>query len=113
VSIDHLHATTVSVREQAGVLSERLRRTGTATFRSLTADCSATIEIVARFLALLELFREALVAFEQLAPLGDLLVRWTGGDEASLPETEWPDEGAATTAPKPEVEGETDAIDTP
>ncbi len=112
VSIDHLHAATVSVREQAGVLSERLRRTGTATFRSLTADCSATIEIVARFLALLELFREALVAFEQLAPLGDLLVRWTGGDEASLPETEWPDDGAAATLPKPEVEGETDAIDT-
>jgi len=94
VSVAHLHAPAVSVREQAGIVSERLRRTGTATFRSLTADCSATIEIVARFLALLELFREALVSFEQVAPLGDLLVRWTGSDNAELTagESDWPDE---------------------
>jgi segregation and condensation protein A len=94
VSVAHLHAPAVSVREQAGIVSERLRRTGTATFRSLTADCSATIEIVARFLALLELFREALVSFEQVAPLGDLLVRWTGSDDAELTagESDWPDE---------------------
>ena len=106
VSVEHLHAPTVSVREQAGIISERLRRTGTITFRSLTADCSATIEIVARFLALLELFREALVAFEQLAPLGDLLVRWTGSDEAELPQTDWPDEQVVAEEPHGEVEVE-------
>lgn len=83
VSVEHLHAPTVSVREQAGILTERLRRSGTATFRALTADCSATVEVIARFLALLEMFREALVSFEQVAPLADLLIRWTGGSAAS------------------------------
>jgi segregation and condensation protein A len=84
VSVEHLHAPTVSVREQAGILTERLRRSGTATFRALTADCSATVEVIARFLALLEMFREALVSFEQVAPLADLLIRWTGGPAASV-----------------------------
>lgn len=99
VSIEHLHAPTVSVREQAGVLSERLRRTGTSTFRALVADCSATIEVVARFLALLELFREALVSFEQVAPLGDLLVRWTGTGVEDMPESDWPDDEIEPTTP--------------
>ena len=80
VSVAHLHAPTVSVTEQTAIISERLRRLGTATFRSLTADCSVTVEIVARFLGLLELFRDGFVAFEQLTPLGDLLVRWTNQD---------------------------------
>ncbi|MDQ1485036.1 MAG: segregation and condensation protein [Actinomycetota bacterium] len=81
VSVAHLHTPTVSVREQAAIVSERLRRSGAATFRSLTAECTATVEVVARFLALLELFRDGMVAFEQLTPLGDLLVRWTGHGE--------------------------------
>ncbi|MGH8889533.1 MAG: segregation and condensation protein A [Acidothermaceae bacterium] len=110
VSVDHLHAPTVSVREQAGIVSERLRRSGTATFRSLVADCGATIEIVARFLALLELFREALVSFEQLTPLGDLLVRWTGtatatAAEAAITDSDWPDDEA------PSGEGAADTVD--
>lgn len=82
VSVEHLHAPTVSVREQVGILSERLRRSGTATFRALTADCSTTVEVVARFLALLEMFRDTLIAFEQVAPLADLLIRWTGAPAA-------------------------------
>ena len=82
VSVAHLHAATVSVREQAGILTERLRRSGTATFRALTADCSTTVEVVARFLALLEMFRDTLVSFEQAAPLADLLIRWTGAPVA-------------------------------
>jgi segregation and condensation protein A len=97
VSVAHLHSPTVSVREQAGILSERLRRLGTATFRSLTAECGATVEIVARFLALLDLFRDGFVAFEQVAPLGDLLIRWTGqaGSDASIDLT--------ATVPEPPV----------
>lgn len=78
VSVAHLHAPRVSVREQAAIVAGRLRELRTATFRSLTGDCSETVEVVARFLALLEMFREGLVAFEQLTPLGDLYVRWTG-----------------------------------
>jgi len=80
VSVAHLHTPTVSVPEQLAIVSERLRRSGTATFRSLTADCTVTVEIVARFLALLDLFRDGLVAFEQVTALGDLLVRWTHHD---------------------------------
>jgi segregation and condensation protein A len=80
----HLHAPRVSVREQAAVLVDRLRRSRSATFRSLTADCSGPFVVVARFLALLELYREAVVAFEQVAPFGELHVRWTGSDEGGV-----------------------------
>jgi Uncharacterized conserved protein len=68
----------VSVREQTALLRERLRRTGGGSFRALTADCASTLEVVARFLALLELYREGLVGFDQGDPLGELRVRWTG-----------------------------------
>jgi segregation and condensation protein A len=78
VATGHLHAPVVSVREQAVHVASRLRRVGKATFRSLVADCSATVEIVARFLALLELYRDGFVAFEQVDTLGELHVRWTG-----------------------------------
>jgi segregation and condensation protein A len=80
VSLEHLHNPKVSVREHAMLISERLRRTGAATFRTLVADCEITLEVVARFLALLELYREGMVMFEQVTPLGELHVRWTGGD---------------------------------
>ena len=78
VSIAHVHAPRVSVREHAMILRERLARTGRSTFRALTHDCEHTVEIVARFLALLELYREGAVAFDQVAPLGELWIRWTG-----------------------------------
>jgi segregation and condensation protein A len=78
VAVDHVHGGTVSVREQTALLHERLRRTGGASFRSLTADCSGTLEVVARFLGLLELYREGLVSFEQAEALAELRVRWTG-----------------------------------
>src|SRR6266566_9421689 len=81
VSIDHVHLVRVSVREHAAVLRDRLIKVRTATFRVLCADCGSTLEIVARFLALLELYRESLVAFEQLQALGELTVRWTGPDD--------------------------------
>ena len=78
VSTAHVHAARVSVREHAMILRERLARTGRSTFRALTHDCEHTVEIVARFLALLELYREGAVAFDQVAPLGELWIRWTG-----------------------------------
>jgi len=80
VSVSHLHAPPVSVAEQLLVVRNHLLRSGTASFRTLTADCGHTLEVVARFLALLELYRQQRVVFEQLTPLGDLTVRWTGGD---------------------------------
>ena len=76
VAMDHVHGATVSVPEQTALLRERLQRMGAASFRGLTSDCTGTLEIVARFLGLLELFREGLVSFEQVEAMGDLLVRW-------------------------------------
>ena len=84
VGLDHLYSPTVSVREQAAVLVDRLRRTRSASFRVLIADAASTVVIVARFLALLELFREGAVAFDQAAPLTDLSVRWTGADDGDV-----------------------------
>ena len=78
VSVAHVHAPAVSVREQAAILIERLRRRGVATFRSLTDDAPNTLVVVGRFLALLELYRDGVVTFEQAAALGDLSVRWVG-----------------------------------
>ena len=76
VALDHLHAPKVSVREQAVLLAARLRTAGAATFRGLCADADATMVVVARFLALLDLYREGAVSFDQVAPLGELHVRW-------------------------------------
>jgi segregation and condensation protein A len=88
VAVDHVHGGTVSVREQTALLRERLRRTGRASFRVLTADCDGTLEVVARFLGLLELYRDGLVAFDQAEALGELHVRWSGpaDDAGDLPE---------------------------
>ena len=84
VSVSHLHVPLVSVREQAAIIVGRLRRLRTTTFRSLVSDAGTTMVVIGRFLALLELFREGSVAFEQLAPLGDLTIRWTGSDDGDV-----------------------------
>jgi segregation and condensation protein A len=95
VGLDHLHAPQVSVREQAALIVERLRTRGQASFRSLVADADSTLVIVARFLALLELFKESAIAFEQAEALGELDVRWTGGDRDDVAiDDEGADEGA-------------------
>ena len=80
----HIQAPAVSVREQAAIVVDRLRRSGTLTFRSLCGDSPDTLTTVARFLSLLELFREGAVAFEQVTPLGELTVRWTGDEDADV-----------------------------
>ncbi|MGR6997096.1 SMC-Scp complex subunit ScpB [Yinghuangia aomiensis] len=84
VSIEHIHVQRVSVREQSAIVVERLRRHGALTFRALTADCPDKLHVIARFLCLLELFREAAVGFDQVEALGELHVRWTGGDTDAL-----------------------------
>lgn len=84
VGLEHLHAPAVSVREQATIVGHRLRRERSCSFRSLVADADSTLVIVARFLALLELFREAAIAFEQAEALGELTVRWTGSDDGDI-----------------------------
>ena len=78
VPTEHIHTPRTSVREQVGIIAGRLRTLGRATFRQLTSDCAGTYEVVARFLALLDLYRDGNVSFEQLVPLGDLYVTWAG-----------------------------------
>ncbi len=84
VPLHHLHAPQVSVREQAGIIVSRLRSSRQVSFRALVADADSTLVIVARFLALLELFKEAAIAFEQAEALGELDVRWTGTDDGEV-----------------------------
>ena len=96
LSLGHIHAPTVSVREQAVIIIGRLRGSGTLTFRNLSKDAPDVMTRVARFLALLELFREGVVGFDQITPLGELTIRWTGdetteveiNDEFDVAETE-------------------------
>lgn len=85
VYVDHIHAPLVSVQEQAGIVVARLRALGEASFRVLVADTEDTLTVVARFLALLELYREKAVALDQEEALGELMVRWTGGDNDDQP----------------------------
>lgn len=85
VYVDHIHAPLVSVQEQAGIVIARLRELGEAGFRELVADTDDTLTVVARFLALLELYREKAVALDQETALGELIVRWTGGDGDETP----------------------------
>ncbi|NUT02524.1 MAG: segregation/condensation protein A [Hamadaea sp.] len=101
VSIAHVHDVKVSVREHAEILRDRLQAAGIATFRVLVTDCQSTLEIVARFLALLELYRENLVGFEQIQPLGELTVRWIAADGARV-ELDF-DEYAGSPAPPESV----------
>src|SRR5215470_2122095 len=85
VSTGHIHPPFISIREQAALLAARLRDLSRASFRQLTAGSAGNYELVASFLALLELYRDDMVAFEQVAPLGELYVSWTGGDREVVP----------------------------
>lgn len=111
-SFAHIHAPTVSVKEQGALVVERLRRQKTMTFRALAADSPDTLTTVARFLSLLELFREGAVSFDQMSPLGELTVRWTGAEEG---EVDIQDEfdGAPPDADVPDAVDGPDAADGP
>ncbi|MGN8245633.1 segregation and condensation protein A [Cellulomonas soli] len=116
VDVSHLHAPPVSVREQAALLVGRLRHGGATSFRALTADAGSTIVVVARFLALLELFREGAVGFDQMTPLGELTVRWTGTEDGDVEVSDDFDEADGTDTPEgtgaPGTTGSPDATTT-
>jgi segregation and condensation protein A len=84
VSTAHLHVPRTSVREQAEILLARLRSLRRATFRQLIADCAGTYEVVARFLAALELYRDGRINLDQVTPLGDLYLSWTDRGELGV-----------------------------
>ncbi|WP_223188044.1 segregation and condensation protein A [Streptomyces sp. CBMA29] len=108
VYVDHIHAPLVSVREQGERVIALLREFGVASFGQLTEDAPDTLTVVARFLALLELYREKAVALDQEEALGLLQVRWTGGeqDTAAPLVTDEFDQEAAAPARTPESERE-------
>ncbi len=78
VSVAHIHSSPESVAEHTAAMVERLASVGRATFSELVADCTNVMQVVARFLGLLNLYRNAAVAFDQDEPMGMLTVRWTG-----------------------------------
>jgi segregation and condensation protein A len=92
VSTEHIHTPRTTVREQAEILASRLREAGRASFRDLIADCAGVYEVVARFLAVLELYREGNVSLEQAEPLGDLYVTWSPGQHAAATTTSGEDD---------------------
>ncbi|MFJ4502891.1 segregation/condensation protein A [Streptomyces sp. NPDC088864] len=100
VYVDHIHAPLVSVREQAGIVVERVRAAGELSFRALTEDAPDTLTVVARFLALLELYREKAVALDQDTALGELLVRWAGEEGAEPAVTDEFDQEAPDASPR-------------
>lgn len=84
VSTAHIWAPKVSVAEEAAWLADRLKACRRATFRELVATAASRLVTVARFLAVLELLRSGLITGQQLDPLGDLVLSWSGGDGAPL-----------------------------
>ena len=112
VGLDHLHAPAVSVREQAALIVARLRRHAVTTFRALTQDAGAPGVVIARFLALLDLYREGVLAFEQPTALGELTIRWTGGERTVELSSEFDGGADDEVAPsEPAQEGEREPLD--
>lgn len=103
VDLEHLHVPTVSVREQAALVVAQLRRDGACTFAQLVSGAATTLVVVARFLALLELFRESVVALDQPEALGELTVRWVG-DETTAADIVTDTDAADLSAPPATVE---------
>ena len=84
LSVGHLHQPLVSVIEEAAKIVEALRKSGRSSFRNLIGDADSTLVIVARFLALLELYREGALRFEQVVALGELQITWLGGAQGEI-----------------------------
>ena len=88
VSVEHLHMPLVSVAEESKGVVEALRRTKTLSFRSLIADAGSTLVVVARFLSLLDLYRQGVLRFDQVAALGELQITWVGSDSGEVEVTD-------------------------
>ena len=74
----------VSVAEESKGVVEALRRSKTLSFRSLIADASSTLVVVARFLSLLDLYRQGVLRFDQVAALGELQISWVGSESGEV-----------------------------
>ena len=88
VAVSHLHSALVSVAEESRNVVEALRKSRTLSFRNLCSDADSTLVIVARFLALLDLYRQGNLRFEQVIALGELQISWSGPDEGEIETTD-------------------------
>ena len=84
VAIQHLHMALVSVAEESKMVVEALRHSKTLSFRNLISDADTTLVVVARFLALLDLYRQGVLRFDQVIALGELQISWTGSLEGEV-----------------------------
>ena len=84
VALEHLHSALVSVAEESKLVVEALRKGRTLSFRNLIQGADSTLVVVARFLALLDLYRQGALRFEQVIALGELQISWVGSDEGEI-----------------------------
>ena len=84
VAVEHLHSALVSVTEESKLVVEALRKGRTVSFRNLIQGADSTLVVVARFLALLDLYRQGALRFEQVMALGELQISWVGSDEGDI-----------------------------
>ena len=88
VAVHHLHSSLVSVAEESKRVVEALRAGRTLSFRNLISDADSTLVVVARFLALLDLYRQGVLRFDQVMALGELQISWTGSDSGEIEATD-------------------------
>jgi len=105
LSVEHLHLPLVSVAAEALAVVSALRRHKTMSFRALVSDAANTLVVVARFLALLELFKEGSVRFEQVIALGELQITWIGSIEGEIRVSDEFDRPALSETGEDGVEG--------
>jgi segregation and condensation protein A len=84
VAVEHLHMALVSVAEESKRVVDALRQATSMSFRNLISDADSTLVVVARFLALLDLYRQGVLRFDQVVALGELQIRWTGSLEGDV-----------------------------
>jgi segregation and condensation protein A len=88
VALEHLHSALVSVAEESKLVVEALRKGRTLSFRNLIQGADSTPVVVARFLALLDLYRQGALRFEQVIALGELQISWVGSEEGEISATD-------------------------
>jgi segregation and condensation protein A len=105
VAVEHLHSALVSVAEESKLVVEALRKGRTVSFRTLIQEADSTLVVVARFLALLDLYRQGALRFEQVVALGELQISWVGSDEGDILASSEFDIPISEQYPEEEVEG--------
>jgi segregation and condensation protein A len=108
VAVEHLHSALVSVTEESRLVVEALRKGRTVSFRALIQEADSTLVVVARFLALLDLYRQGALRFEQVVALGELQISWVGSDEGEVLASAEFDIPVSEQYPEGEVEGSTE-----